>query len=141
MLTVRILSGSWLSEAVMTVNNFQRFVKHVAVAAMAGFASKFAREKFTEEHAKVRAHGPDFVRQLAELVDDAIPQGPFLDGVLAERQGHHDDGDDGGRIGLGGGHPNLAAGIQMNAAVRAARDLAAHSVGHANAQGPLLLGI
>ncbi len=87
------------------------------------------------------AHPSQLGRQRTQRVNDSIPLGPLGNGVLAEGQGHHGDDNHLTGVGLGGGHPNLTAGIDVDPTVRVACNGTAHSVGDAYAQGSPVLGI
>lgn len=63
------------------------------------------------------------------------------DGVLGHDERQQRDGDDLGGVRLGGGDTNLAASVDVDAAVRRRSDGGANCVGHPHAQRALLLRV
>jgi hypothetical protein len=64
----------------------------------------------------------DLTRQLVQSVDDGVPPLGERDPVLAELDGHHDEGDVLRRVGLGRRDSDLGSGVDVDTAVRFTRD-------------------
>ena len=69
---------------------------------------------------------------LTHLVDNLVPLLPLWDRVLTELQGHHGHRHNHRGVGLGGGHSDFIAGIQVHSTVSEAADGRADGVGDAN---------
>ena len=77
----------------------------------------------------------------AQCVNDSISLRSLGNGVFTESKGHHGDDHHLAGVGLGAGHPNLTAGIDVYTTVGVAGNGAANCVGDANAERPTLLRV
>ena len=66
--------------------------------------------------------GADLTGELVQAVDDGVPARRHRQAVLRELNRHHDERDVLRSVGLGRGDTNLRAGVDVDTAVRLARD-------------------
>lgn len=95
----------------------------------------------TSEGLQVDVLGEDFLdmaRQAVETINDLLATFRHRHAVLGELDGHHDEGNVLGRVGLGGGDTNLGTGVDVDTAVGLARDGGADGVGDTDTKGTAL---
>ena len=69
---------------------------------------------------------PDHIWQLLETLDDLRPSGLEADSVFGHDQGEHGEGEHLTGVGLGRGHTNLGAGIDVDTTMRLTTDGGTH---------------
>lgn len=82
--------------------------------------------------------GADLARQLVQGVDDGVPARRHREAVLRELDRHHDEGDVLRSVGLGRSDTDFGSGVDVDTAVRLARDGRTDDVDHTNVESTTL---
>lgn len=86
-------------------------------------------------------HLLDLLGEDLELVDDLVAAVGHADAILAELDGHHQQGEELGGVGLGGGHSDLGPSVDVDTALGFAGNGGSDGVGDAEAKSPALQAV
>jgi hypothetical protein len=81
---------------------------------------------------------PNLTRKVVQAIDDGVPPRGERDAILRELNGHHDESDVLRGVGLGGSDSNFGTGVDMDSAVRFARNGRTDDVDDSDVEGAAL---